>query len=194
MNAFETIKQVILQRRSNKPPQMNGKKIDDAIIEQLLELADWAPTHANTEPWRFVVYSNDGVKKFCADHAELYKKTTPEEKYIQATYDKFLHMGDMVSNVIAVYMKRGSNPNIPALEEIAATSAAVQNILLGAQALDIAVLWSTGGRILHPAMKEYLGLAEEDVVMGVLYMGYTDKPATEGKRLVPLNEKVVYHK
>lgn len=173
---------------------MNGKKIDDATIDQLLELADWAPTHANTEPWRFVVYSDEGVKKFCYDHAELYKQTTPAEKFIQATYDKFLHMGDMVSHVIAIYMKRGSNPNIPALEETAATAAAVQNILLGAQALDIAVLWSTGGRILHPAMKTYLGVAEEDVVMGVLYMGYTDKPAGEGKRLVPLSEKVVYHK
>ena len=45
MNSFETLREIILNRRSVKPALMNGKKIDKNIIEQLLELADWAPTH-----------------------------------------------------------------------------------------------------------------------------------------------------
>jgi hypothetical protein len=40
--------------------------------------------------------------------------------------------------VIIAIMKRGNLPKIPAFEEMAATSCAVQNLLLGATALDMA--------------------------------------------------------
>jgi nitroreductase len=85
-------------------------------------------------------------------------------------------------------MQKGANPNIPALEEICATAAAVQNILLGAQALGIAVLWSTGGNVQLPEMKEYLGLGQEDVMIGLLSLGYTDEPAKPGRR-TPIEAK-----
>ena len=192
MTNFETLKQVIENRRSTKPALVNGKKINDSIVQQLLELADWAPTHGHTEPWRFVVYGGENVKQFCADHAELYKANTAEEKFLTANYEKLLHQGDNLSHIILVYMKRGNNPKIPVLEEIAATSCAVQNFLLGASTLNIAVLWSSGGMTHHPAMKKYLGLADEDIVMGILYLGYSDEQTKEGKRIVPLSEKGIW--
>ncbi len=40
MNNFETLQRIILNRRSNKPVLMNGKKIEDSLVQQLLELAD----------------------------------------------------------------------------------------------------------------------------------------------------------
>ncbi len=182
MNTFDTIRETITNRRSIKSATLNGKKIPDQQIAQLLSLANWAPTHGYTEPWRFVVYSGDGVQQFCLQHAEMYKNNTPPEKFNPAKYQKQQHNGDKTSHIIAVYMQRGNNPNITALEEICATAAAVQNILLGAEALGISILWSTGGAVLHPAMKEYLGLGEEDLVIGLLYMGYTDEPAAPGRR------------
>jgi hypothetical protein len=42
-------------------------------------------------------------------------------------------------------MKRSRLPKIPAIEEIEPVACAVQNILLGATALNIASFWSTGG-------------------------------------------------
>lgn len=190
---MKQLEDIIRDRRSVSPVRMNGKKIANETIRQLLALADWAPTHGRTEPWRFVVYAGEGVQRFCKDHAELYKAHTPVEKYLQATYDKFFHMGDAVSHIIAVYSKRGDNPNIPVLEEIAATSCAVQNILLGAEQHDIAVLWSTGGMTLKPAMKQYFQLGEEDTMMGLLYLGYSDGVDKTGKRTIPLEQKVQWN-
>lgn len=190
MNRFENLASVIRSRRSVKPGQMNGRKIDKAVIQQLIELADWAPTHAHTEPWHFIVYGGESVKEFCSDHANLYKTIAPADKFNTATYEKLLHNGDKVSHIIAVIMQRGDNPKIPVLEEIAAVSAAVQNILLGAEALGVAVLWSTGGLTHQPAMKQYLHLKEEDVLMGFLYLGYADDISKEGKRIVPLHQKI----
>jgi nitroreductase len=187
---FEILQKIIQHRRSFKPALMNGNKIEDAIIHQLLELANWAPTHAHTEPWRFVVFANAAVKAFCKEHAELYKANAPAEKFETAKYEKILHNGDNVSHIIAVYMKRGSNPKITVMEEICSVAAAVQNILLGASSLDIAVLWSTGGLTFHPAMKSYFGLHEHDLMIGLLYLGYANTAAKTGERIVPLQEKI----
>lgn len=169
---------------------MNGKKIEDALIYNLLELADWAPTHGHTEPWRFVVFANDGVKQFSRDHAEMYKSNTPPEKFETSKYEKLLRNIDNASHVIAVYMKRGTNPKITLIEEICAAAAAVQNILLGASALNIAALWGSGGLTFHPAMKAYFKLKDDDHMIGFIYLGYADKAQKEGERIIPLQEKV----
>lgn len=190
---LDALKVIVENRRTIKPAVMNGQKADDAVIKELLQLADWAPTHARTEPWRFAVYSNDAVKQFCADHARLYKENTPEEKFVQGTFDNLTRMGDNVSHIVVPFMKRGSNPNIPVLEEIAATSCAIQNFLLGAEAAGLAVLWSTGGMTLKPAMKQYFQLGEEDQVMGILYVGYASDSSKPGSRQVPLDQKLIWN-
>lgn len=189
---FEIIEEVIKNRRSSKPALMNGKKINDSLIDQVIELANWAPTHAHTEPWRFVVFANDAVKDFCKDHAELYKANTTAEKFETAKYEKLLHNGDLCSHLIAVYMKRGTNPKITVTEEICATAAAVENLLLGASVLNIAVLWSTGGLTYHPSMKKYFELQDDDHMLGLIYLGYSDEPAKVGKRVTSITEKVIW--
>jgi nitroreductase len=188
MDTFNVLQEIVINRRSIKPAVLNGKKIDDQQIRQLLELANQAPTHGLTEPWRFVVYGGEAVRRFCHDHAEMYRQATPPDKFNPGKYEKQKENGNMASHLIVIYMKRHPDSNIPALEEICATAAATENILLGAEALGIAVLWSTGGMVQQPAMKQYLGLAEEDLVIGLLYMGYTDEPVKPGKRK-PVEEK-----
>ncbi|MGG9971299.1 nitroreductase family protein [Ferruginibacter sp. SUN002] len=192
-DSFAKLVDVIKHRRSTKPAHMNGKVIPDEQIEQLIELADWAPTHGNTEPWRFVVYGGEGVKIFSKDHAELYKLATSPEKYLQANYDKILHNGDTVSHIIIAIMRRGNLPKIPPIEELSAVSTSIQNILLGATSLGIATLWSTGGMVHHQVMKNYFKLREEDVIVGQIFLGYADAE-TKGRRVVPIEEKVKWVK
>lgn len=193
MNTFETLESIIRLRRSTKPADMNGKKIEKELVQRLLALANWAPTHGKTEPWRFVVYEGKALIQFCADHAALYKTHTDPGKFTQAKYDKLVHQGDTVSHILLVYMKRSPNPSIPVLEEISAVAAAIQNILLGAASMGISVLWGSGGMMHHPSMKEYLQLAGEDTMMGILYLGYTDLVVKEGSRNIPMEQKVVWH-
>ncbi|GAA4086465.1 nitroreductase [Mucilaginibacter panaciglaebae] len=184
---FDILSSVVKNRRTIKPFMMNGQKIADDQISQLLELADWAPTHGLTEPWRFVVYANPA--DFCSVHAELYKQNTPAEEFTQGSYDNLLHQGDKASHAIIAVMQRGKLAKIPAVEEMAATACAVQNMLLGATALGLASYWGTGGMILKPAMRTFLNLNDEDEVMGVLYFGHADEQP-KGARRIPLTEKV----
>ncbi|WP_276496436.1 nitroreductase family protein [Pontibacter litorisediminis] len=191
-DTFESLARVITLRRTTKPPKMNGQRIPDTQVQQLLELADWAPTHGHTEPWRFIVYADAAVKGFCQQHAALYEQNTPADKFLNEKYEKLLHMGEKASHVVVAYMRRGDLPKIPELEEIAATSCAIQNLLLGATALNIASYWGSGGMAYHPSMKKHLQLREQDVVLGILYLGYAENAAHEGKRTVPLPEKVTW--
>ncbi len=187
---FLQVEKTIKNRRSIGWAKMNGKQVPDETVNQLLALADWAPTHGRTEPWYFFVYGGDALKQFGKTHADLYWQHTAEDKRQEATFEKLLHNVDLASHLIIAVMKRGANPKIPQLEEIAAASAAVQNILLGATALGIATFWSTGGMTNNPALKDHLHLGADDIILGLLYLGYTDEPAKDGVRNTPLAEKV----
>lgn len=187
---FELLQDIVTNRRTVKAAVMNGKKISDEVIMDLLHLANFAPTHGKTEPWRFNVYTGTALQNFCRDHADLYWNNTSEETRVQQTFNNLSAMGDLCSHLIVTTMRRTPETKIPFLEEYAATSAAVQNILLGAEAIGAAAIWSTGGMALKPAMKQYLQLAEEDEVVAFIYIGYTDQLKKEGSRNIPLSNKI----
>ena len=44
----------------------------------------------------------------------------------------------------------------------------------------------------HPAMKKMLDLADEDIIMGLLLLGYSDQPIQTGTRKIPMENKVVW--
>ena len=189
--SFDQIRQLIISRRSCKPSSMNGKIIPENQIMAMLELGDWAPNHGRTEPWRFFVYGGSILEKFCADHAELYHQHTQPENFNPAKYQSLKNQFTSVSHIILVAMKRTQPTGIPMLEEYAATAAAIQNILLGAEALGISTLWSTGGMTHHPALKSYAGLSESDEILALLHLGYSDTAPAQGIRKIPLAEKII---
>lgn len=190
----DAVTRVIQSRRTVKPGAMNAQIIPNGTIETLLEMANWAPTHAKTEPWRFFVYTGAGLEQFCLDHAEMYKQSVSEEQFMQNKYDGFLNQYKTVSHLVVAAMKRTPMAKIPMLEEYAAVSAAVQNILLAATAMDIANFWCTGGMALKPEMKNYLGLAQEDEVVAMIYLGKTDQEAKEGARNTDVASKTIWYK
>lgn len=191
MSTFEQFKEIILNRRTVKPAQMNGQIIAEQDIKDIIATADWAPTHGRTEPWRFFVLTGENLKKFCEHHAELYWVNTDEALRTETKRESLSKMGDKASHLVITVMRRTPDTKIIVEEEYAAVAAATENMLLGATAKGIASFWSTGGMTHHPAMKMYLGLTENDLVMGLIYLGYTDE-RKEGNRKIPLTDKIIW--
>lgn len=183
---------IIKQRRNLDPDQFNGKPVERDVIEKMLEAANWAPTHGHTEPWRFVVYADEQARNFGKLHAELYKQQTPDEHFLQKKYDKLSSRTLLCSHVIVCASHTGSRKNIPEIEEFAATSCAIQNMLLVATENHIASFWSTGGMCYHPEMKTLTGLANTDQILGIIYIGQYDVPLPQGIRLSNWQEKVIW--
>lgn len=188
----EEINAVIRNRRSIKPEYFSDQKVDKTLLQQVLENANWAPTHAFTEPWRFVVFADESRKKLGEFEAEFYKKKTTPETFVQAKYDKQINRPLKASYVIALIMERQLDGKkvVPELEELAAVSCAVQNMWLTATAYGLAAYWGSGGATFSDDMKSFLGLKEADKCMGFFYLGYTDRAIPAGKRLTAIGEKV----
>lgn len=182
LSSIEQINQIIRSRRSVFPDQFDSNKlIPEDIIWQLLENANWAPTHKQTEPWRFIVFSGDGRKKFASFQASRYKDTAGE-KFRQDKYDKLQHNPLLCSHILAIILKRSTTVSIPEMEEIAAVACAVENIYLSATAYGLGGYWSTGGLTYDPAARAFLGLEGDDRLLGFFYLGAIRIPSPGGKR------------
>src|SRR5579871_1390855 len=174
--------ELIKSRRSVFPKQfVPGKHIPDEIILQILENANWAPTHKFTEPWRFTVFSGEGLKKFAKFQASLYKKNAGD-KFKEMQYEKLLATPLLASHIISIGMKRSIEIPIPEFEEIAAVSCAVQNIYLSTTAYGIGGYWTTGGATFDEEAKTFFGLGKADKLLGFFYLGYVETPSVAGKR------------
>jgi nitroreductase len=186
----EMINEVIEARRSLYQQQYNGEPVDDSIVNQMLENANWAPTHKLTEPWRFVVFTGAGLQKLAEFQAEIYKKvTTTDETYKEERYQNLLTKPMLSSHIIAVGMKRDPKNSVPELEEIGAVFCAIQNMYLTATAYGIGAYLSTGGITYFEDAKEFFGLAKEDKLLGFFHIGMPNKEMPKGKRQ-PISEKV----
>lgn len=189
----EEVNDLIRNRRSVFPKQFEeGKKVDDAIVTQILENATWAPSHGQTEPWRFVVFTGEGLQKLATFQAELYKKEAGEN-FKEATYQNLSTNPLKASHVIALCLKRDPNKKFPEVEEIAAVSCAVQNMYLSTTAYGVGGYWTTAGVTYKPTAKEFFGLGEDDKLLGFFYLGQVAVPSPAGKRK-PIEEKVEWVK
>lgn len=184
----DLITKLITERRIIKPVHFNGETVSENQVRHLLAMANWAPTHKFTEPWRFIVFTPERVQGFCLEHAALYKAHTPADRFEEATFDKLLHLGDQASYLIVVYNQLTPGNKLPEWQEWTATACAIQNLLLTAQAEGIAVFWSTGGMMSKPEFKQWLRLQDTDFPMGMLYLGRSDE-AAKGIRRIPIEDK-----
>jgi nitroreductase len=190
---FDTaqIGNLIQSRRSVFPDQfVKGKKIPDEIVMEMLENANWAPSHKQTEPWRFSVFSGEGLKKIASFQAEVYKKTSGD-KFSQPRYEKLLSTPLLCSYIIAVCMKRSGL--VPEIEEIEAVSCALQNLYLSTTAYGLGGYFSTGGVTYKEEAKPFFGLGEQDKLLGFFYLGYVEIPSPAGTRM-PVREKIIWIK
>lgn len=192
MENIETLEEIIKTRRTVKATKMNGMHIPHEQVMRLLDLAGRAPNHGKTEPWRFWVYEGEALNRFGENHAEWYWQHTPENKRKEAKAEKLKKYAQGASHLIVAVMKRTEKTKIPRFEEMAAVSAAIEHILLGATAMGLASFWNTGGMTRHQVLKDYLKLKEEDMVMGLLYLGYSDKRKPQKERKISLKDKIYW--
>lgn len=185
----EQFNQLVKTRRSTKPRLFNGRRIEDSIIWQILENANWAPNHGLTQPWRFKVFCDSGLTKLADFQADLYQKITPEAKFKSEKYERMKTNILKSSHVIVICMERQKSEKILEIEEIEAVACSVQNMALTAAAHQICSFWGSGGVTYTDELKEFLGLGEKDQCLGYLYLGYSDNPTTKSRR-DPIKEKV----
>ena len=186
----ESVNQLLAERRSVFQAQYSGERVDDNIVRQMLENANWAPTHKITEPWRFVVFTGDGIRKLAEFQSSLYQRVaTANGNYKEDNFQKLLTKPALSSHIIAVGMSRDPRKSIPEVEEIGAVFCAVQNIYLTACAYGVGCYLSTGGITFYEDAKPFFGLGSEDKLLGFIHVGMPKGAVPPGKR-TPVEQKV----
>jgi len=188
------INQLLHNRRSIFTKQFTpGMKVDDDIVKQMLENANWAPTHHLTEPWRFKVYTGEGLTKLADLVQWIYKEHTLPENFAQDKHDKLRDPILKSSHVVVVCMKRATTGKIPPLlEEEMAVACAIENMYITATAYGVGGYLSTGGVTNMEAAKISFGLAPEDKIIGFFYIGHYEGAWPESHRK-PVEEKIEWH-
>lgn len=182
----EQVTELIRRRRAIFPSTYNDKPIEKRVIEEILENANWAPTHRLTEPWRFKVFVGGGLERLSTYLGNFYKNNTPSDKFSEVKFKKTQEKPLQSSCVIAICMQRDPEEKVPEWEELAAVACAVQNMWLSCTAHGIGSYWSTPEAALRAG--EFLNLKEGERCLGLFYMGYHNEATLPGKRQ-PVEEK-----
>ena len=173
-------------RRSIFPKDYTGEKVDDAIVKQMIDNARWAPTHKMTEPWRFLVFTGDGIKALAKFQSDLYKKVTEADgTFKEARYQNLLTKPMLSSHIIVILMQRDEMRSVPEIEESGAVFCAIQNMYLTATAYGVGAYLSTGGITYFTEAKQFFGLENEDRLIGFFHVGVPARSYPPGKRKAP---------
>ena len=157
------------------------RPVDPQLVEELCELATWAPNHKKTWPWRFAYFAGDGRKRFGETMvADMIDADFGDEGKREKTVAKYLR----TPATLVVGCAPHDNEMLHT-ENRDAVAAGIQNLLLGATGLGLATFWSTPALTGPPKVLDLCGFAPDDRIVGVIYLGWpTGAPPPPARREV----------
>lgn len=188
------LEDIIANRRTIKPDQFTGEKVEDAQVEEILAAANWAPTHGYTEPWRFTIFAEDGLASLGEFLANLDQPDHNAEGFNHMRFDRLRNRPLKCSHVIGLGLHPGKNEKIPEIEEVCAVAMAVQNMWLTAHAMGLGAYWSTGKMAFTDDMREFFGLEEGAKSLGLFYIGKPAIANPKGRRISTIDKKAMWRR
>lgn len=180
--------EVIRYRRSVFPVDYIQKAIPKSVLEELLECANAAPTHKLTQPWRYVVFHQEGLKKLADVLQSLYKATVDSTLFSEKKYhsisDKVLKSGAVMAICVEFSGK------VPEVEELASVACSVQNMWLAASDMGLGAYWSTP--VFLNDLQKALQLESNVQCLGLFYLGYPKQHTPRLGTRSPIEEKVTW--
>ena len=145
------LEHAIRTRRTHKV--YGSDPVDRDVLEELLELARWAPNHHLTEPWRFRVLGPEAL-------ARLKKAAAPEAA------GKL----DRAPTLVVASVVQGGDP-VQDEEDICAAANAAYIVLLAAHGRGLASYWRTPEVLRTPEGRAAVSVPDDERVLGLLHLG-----------------------
>ena len=141
----------IRTRRTHKA--YGSEPVPRETLEELFDLARWAPNHNLTNPWRFRVLGPDSLARL--------KEAADEEAAAKL---------DRAPTLVVASVVQTGDP-IQDEEDHAAAAVAAYIVLLGAHARGLAGYWRTPAVLRTPGGRSAAGVPEGERVIGLLHLG-----------------------
>jgi nitroreductase len=155
----------IRDRRTHKA--FRPEPVDRQMLDELLELARWAPNHNLTNPWRFRVLGPESLR-------QLKEAAGPEgaaklERAPTLVVASAVQTGDPVQDE----------------EDLCATAVAVYVVLLAAHARGLVGYWRTPDVLRTTEGRAAVGLPDGERFVGLIHLGHPRQPRDAPERLAP---------
>jgi len=167
-----TIDELIRGRRTHKA--YDPEPVDRATLEELFDLARWAPNHNLTNPWRFRVLGPQAL--------DALKQAAGPEAAAKL---------DRAPTLVAASVLRSEDP-VTDEEDHAAGAVATFILLLGAHARGLGGYWRTPGVLRTPEGRAALGVPDDERVLGLVHLGRAKGPDKAAPERAPLDEFRTY--
>ena len=146
------LEEAIRGRRSHKV--FEPEPVPREVVEELLELARWAPNHFVTEPWRFRVLGPEAFERLVTagepnERSKLSRAPTLVVATARLTGDEHRNHEDVLATAVAVYI-----------------------VLLAAHARGLASYWRTPKLLEAPEGRAAVGLADDERFVALIHLGY----------------------
>ncbi|MGB8858601.1 MAG: nitroreductase [Ilumatobacteraceae bacterium] len=147
------------------------------IVEQLCELAQWAPNHKRTWPWRFALAEGSGRAHLGGVIADaMSAHGDPPEKVAKAR-TKYLR-----TPAVLIVGSAAGDSELRTSENRDAVAAGVQNALLGAASLGLAGYWGSCPKGANDVVADLCGFEAGTFVAAIIYLGWAAEPVATPER------------
>ena len=142
---------------------------DDAQLNLMLLAASRAPDHARMTPWRFLRIGGAAREHlgnvFVEAQLNRDAGTAPEK------LDKLRGNPLRAPLLLVAIARLNDSAKVPVIEQRLAAGCATHAVLLAAHALSFGAMWRTGDMAYDRYVARALGLADNEEVIGFLYLG-----------------------
>jgi nitroreductase len=147
------LEEAIRARRTHKA--YKPEQLDRATLDELFELARWAPNHHLTNPWRFRVVGPRALERL---------KAASDDPIAAAKLDR-------APTLVVVSALQTGDP-LSDEEDLLAAGVAAFIVLLAAHGRGLAGYWRTPAILRTPAGRAAVGVGDDEHVLGLLHLGH----------------------
>jgi nitroreductase len=156
---------------------------DAAVLERVIRSALRAPDHGALTPWKILAFRGNGRERLGEILGQALRKQMPD-----ASDDDVAKAKSKVQRaplLLAVVANVKPSKKIPEIEQLLSAGCVMYGLHLALAAEGFGSVWKTGAPVYDPFVKERLGLAETDHIIGFLYVGTPAEPPPDVKRPEP---------
>jgi nitroreductase len=162
----QELETLISSRRSNLLIDAS-REVDSALVDRIVNSAQWAPNHKRTWPLRVAIITGNSRRTLGDSIADAMAVHGDDEMKVTKTRGKFMRS----PIIIVVASAEGATTN-ETEENKYAVAAGVQNMLLMAESFGLAALWGSPAKGANTAITSMCSMESTDHVMGIIYVGW----------------------